>query len=184
MPRRAQIAVVTLTAALLAGCGGSGNTTVAHVGGEAITQKQLDGVVAHFRSEAQREGKSFPAEGSATFKAQRNQLLALLVYRTELRQAADRLGVKANEDEISKRLVTVTPSGGEQEGGTGGDTFPRDSVVTQILTEGIFNKVTRGLKAPTQAEISARRNQAMTAFLARLQRQTKVRYEPGYKPGP
>jgi hypothetical protein len=60
MPRRAQIAVVALTAALLAGCGGDGNKTVAHVGGEAITQKQLDAVVAHFRAEAQREGKSFP----------------------------------------------------------------------------------------------------------------------------
>jgi SurA-like protein len=182
MPRRAQIAVVALTAALLAGCGGSGKMTVAHVGGDAITQKQLDAVVAHFRSEAQREGKSFPAEGSATFKGQRNQLLALLVYRTELRQAADRLGVKASESEISKRLVA--PPSGEQEGDTGGDTFPRDSVITQLLTEGIFAKVTRNVKAPTQAELSARRNQAMAAFVARLQRETKVRYEPGYKPGP
>lgn len=182
MPRPAQIAVVALTAALLAGCGGGGNSTVAHVGGEAISQKQLDTVVAHFRSEAQREGKSFPAEGSAAFKAQRNQLLTLLVYRTELRQAADRLGVKVGDNEISKRLVT--PPGGEQEGGSGGDTFPRDSVVTQLLTEGIFAKVTRGLKAPTQAELSARRNQAMTAFVARLERETLVRYEPGYSPGP
>jgi hypothetical protein len=182
MPRPAQIAVVTLTAALFAGCGGSESKTVAHVGGDAITQKQLDAVVAHFRAEAQREGKSFPAEGSAAFKAQRNQLLALLVYRTELRQAADRLGVKISENEVSKRLVT--PSGGEQEGGSGGDTFPRDSVVTQLLTEGIFSKVTQTVKAPTQAELSARRNQAMAAFVARVQRETKVRYEPGYAPGP
>jgi hypothetical protein len=182
MPRPAQIAVVALAAALLAGCGGSGNTTVAHVGGEAITQQQLDAVVAHFRSELQREGKSFPAEGSAAFKAQRNHLLALLVYRAELRQAADRLGVKVSENEISKRLVT--PPGGEQEGGSGGDTFPRDSVVAQLVTEGIFTKVTRNVKAPTQAELSARRNQAMAAFVTRLQRETKVRYEPGYEPGP
>ena len=35
----------------------------------------------------------------------------------------------------------------------------------------------------TQAERSARRNQAMAAFVARLQRETKVRYEPGYAPG-
>jgi hypothetical protein len=181
MPRGAQIVVVALTAALLAGCGGGGNATVAHVGGETITEKQLDAVVAHFRAEAQREGKSFPDESSAAFKAQRNQLLQLLVYRTELRQAADRLGVKVTDDEVSKRLAA--PSG-EQEGGTGGDTFPRDSVVTQLLTEGIFAKVTRKVKAPTQAELSARRNQAMAAFMARLQRETKVRYEPGYEPGP
>jgi hypothetical protein len=48
MPRRAQIAVVALTAALLAGCGGSGNKTVAHVGGDTITEKQLESV-RHFR---------------------------------------------------------------------------------------------------------------------------------------
>jgi hypothetical protein len=181
MPRPAWIAVV-LTAALLAGCGGSGNKTVATVSGEPITQKQLDAVVAHFRSEAQREGKDFPNDKSAAFKAQRNQLLALLVYRAELRQAADRLGVKISENEVSKRLVT--PSGGEQEGGGGGDTFPRDSVVAQLLTEGIFDKVTRDVKAPSQPELSARRNQVMAAFVARLQRETKVRYEPGYAPGP
>jgi hypothetical protein len=180
MPRRAQIAVVALTA-LLAGCGGSGDKTVAHVGGEAITQQQLDAVVAHFRSEFQREGKTFPDEKSAAFKPQRNQLLGLLIYRAELRQAADRLGVKISDDEVSKRLAT--PAGGEQEG-SGGDTFPRDSVVTQLETEGIFAKVTRNVKAPTQAELSARRNQAMAAFVARLQRETKVRYEPGYEPGP
>ena len=46
--------------ALLAGCGGSGNGTVAHVGDDTITQKQLDAVVAHFRTEAQREGTTFP----------------------------------------------------------------------------------------------------------------------------
>jgi hypothetical protein len=35
-----------------------------------------------------------------------------------------------------------------------------------------------------QAELSARRNAKWTDFLARLQRETKVRYEPGYEPGP
>jgi hypothetical protein len=181
MPRPARIAVVALTVVLLAGCGGSGNPTVAHVGGEAITQEQLDAVVAHFRSEAQREGKDFPDEGSEGFKPLRNRLLGLLVYRAELRQAADRLGVEVTENEVSKRLVT--PAGSEQEGGSG-DSFPHDSVVAQLLYEGIFDKVTRDVKAPSQAELSARRNQAMAAFVARLQRETKVRYEPGYEPGP
>jgi hypothetical protein len=181
MPRPAGIALAALTVVLLAGCGGNGNPTVATVGGEAITQKQLDAVVAHFRSEAQREGKTFPDEGNAGFKPLRNRLLGLLVYRAELRQAAERLGVKVSEGEISKRLVT--PTGGEQEGGSG-DTFPRDSVAAQLLYERIFDRVTRDVKAPTLAELSARRNKAMADFVARLQRETKVRYEPGFAPGP
>jgi hypothetical protein len=180
MPRPAGIALAALTVALLAGCGGDGNPTVAKVGGEAIKQKQLDGVVAHFRSEAQREGKSFPDEKSAGFEQLRNRLLGLLVYRAELRLAGDRLGLKVTDSEISKRLVT--PAGGEQEGSSG-DTFPRDSVASQILYERIFDTVTREVKAPTQAELSARRNKAMADFVARLQRETQVHYEPGFAPG-
>jgi hypothetical protein len=181
MPRAAGIALATLTVVLLGGCGGNGNPTVAKVGGESITQKQLDAVVAHFRSEAQREGKSFPDEKGAGFRPLRNRLLGLLVYRAELRQAGDRLGLKVTDSEISKRLAT--PAGGEQEGSSG-DTFPRDSVASQILYERIFDKVTRNVQAPTQAELSARRNKAMADFVARLQRETKVRYEPGFAPGP
>ena len=67
MPRPVGIALAALTVVVVAGCGGNGNPTVATVGGESITQKQLDAVVAHFRSEAQREGKSFPDEMSAGF---------------------------------------------------------------------------------------------------------------------
>jgi hypothetical protein len=177
-----RLGLAALCLALLAGCGGGGDTMVAEVGGQQVTQQQLDALVQHFRREAQQEGKDFPEQGTAGFVQLRNQLLGLLVYRTELREAADRLGVKVSEDEVSKRLAA--PVSGEQEGGTGGDTFPRDSVVTQLLTEGIFARVTRNVKAPTQAELSARRNQAMTAFVARVQRETKVRYEPGYEPGP
>jgi hypothetical protein len=181
MPRPAGIALAALTVVLVAGCGGNGNPTVATVGEEAIKQKQLDAVVAHFRSEAQREGKTFPDEKSPSFKPLRNRLLGLIVYRAELHQAADRLGVKVTEGEISKRLAT--PAGGEREGSSG-DTFPRDSVASQILYERIFDKVTRNVKAPTQAELSARRNAAMAEFVTRLQRETKVRYEPGYAPSP
>src|SRR3954452_15555308 len=136
MPRPVGIALAALTAVLLVGCGGNGNPTVAKVGGESITQKQLDAVVLHFRSEAQREGKSFPDEKSAGFEQLRNRLLGLLVYRAELPQAADRLGVKVTDSEISKRLAT--PADGEQEGSSG-DTFPRDSVASQILYERIFD---------------------------------------------
>jgi hypothetical protein len=180
MPRPAGIALAALTVVLLAGCGGNENPTVAKVGGESITREQLDAVVAHFRSEAQREGKSFPDEQSAGLKQLRNRLLGLLVYRAELRQAADRLGVKVTDGEISKRLAT--PAGGEQEGSSG-DTFPRDSVASQILYERVFDRVTRDVQAPTQAELSARRNKAMADFVARLQRETQVHYEPGFAPG-
>ena len=177
-----RLAVLALCLALLAGCGGGGDKTVAEVGGQKVTQQQLDALVQHFRREAQQEGKDFPAEGTATFVQLRNQLLGLLVYRAELKQGAERLGVTVSDAELNKRLAAV-PSGGEEEGAANGDTFARDSAEAELLKEGIAAKVTRGVTGKTLAERSARRNEALAKFLARLQRETTVRYEPGYGPG-
>jgi hypothetical protein len=169
---------LALACAVLAGCGG-GDKAVAHVGGEPVTEKKLDAVVAHFRDEARREGKQFPAEGSPAFRLTRNRLLGLLVYRTELEQAARRLGVAVSDDAVSRRLP-ASQSG--EDGDLAGDSFPRDTVRAQLLFEGIFRRVTRDVKAPTPAELSARRNRAMAEYVSRLQRETKVRYEPGFAP--
>ena len=59
--------LAALCLALLAGCGGGGDKTVAEVGGQQVTQQQLDALVQHFRREAQQEGKDFPEQGTAGF---------------------------------------------------------------------------------------------------------------------
>jgi len=166
---------------LLAGCGGGSDKTVAEVGGQSVTRQQLDALVAHFRREYQQEGKDFPQEGTRGFVQLRNQLLGLLVYRTELEQAAAKLHVLVDQDELNRRLAAV-PSGGEQEGDANGDTYARDTMQAELLKDGIAAKVTRNVTGKTAAERAARRNQALAAFLARLQRETTVRYEPGYAP--
>jgi hypothetical protein len=167
---------------LLAGCGGGSDKTVAEVGGQSVTRQQLDALVAHFRREYQQESKDFPQEGTSGFVQLRNQLLGLLVYRTELEQAAAKLHVQVDQDELDRRLAAI-PSGGEREGDANGDTYARDTMQAELLKEGIAAKVTRNVTGKTAAERAARRNQALAAFLARLQRETKVRYEPGYAPG-
>jgi peptidyl-prolyl cis-trans isomerase C len=177
-----RLALAALLLAVLAGCGGGGDKTIAEVGGQKVTQQQLDALVQHFRREAQSEGKDFPAEGTRTFAQLRNQLLGLLVYRAELKQGAGRLGVTVSDAELSTRLAAV-PAGGEEEGDTNGDTFARDSAEAELLKEGIAANVTRGITGKTLAERSARRNEALAKYLARLQRETTVRYEPGYAPG-
>jgi hypothetical protein len=173
------LGAVVVTAVLLRG-GGDGNPAVAHVGGQAITRKQLSAVVDHFRLEAKGEGKPFPDEASATFRRVRNRLLGLLVYRAELRQAAARLGVGTTRLEVLKRLQS---SGGSDPEGAERDSFEYGSAESQLLYERIFEKVTRGIAAPTPAELAARRNEAMGRYVARLRRRTQVRYEPGYAPG-
>src|SRR5689334_23030887 len=110
-----RLAVPALCLALLAGCGGSGDKTVAEVGGQKVTQQQLAALVQHFRREAQQEGKGFPEEGTTAFVQLRNQLLGLLVYRAELKQGAERLGVTVSDAELNNRLAAA-PSRGEEEG--------------------------------------------------------------------
>jgi hypothetical protein len=39
------------------------------------------------------------------------------------------------------------------------------------------------VKAKAPEELSAKRNQIMAAFVAKLQRERRVRYEPGFAPG-
>lgn len=182
--RLAAVAVV-FGAGLLAGLllrGGHSNPPVAHVAGDAITRDQLASVVDHFRLEAKREGTPFPAEKSARFRALRKRLLGVLVYRTELSQAAKRLGVGVTNIQVLRRLNGAkAPGEGDEQAS---DRFEYDTVKAQLLYERIYAEVTRGISAPTTAALAARRNAAMGRYLDRLRRETQVRYEPGYAPGP
>src|SRR5436305_14845484 len=109
-----RLALAALCIALVAGCGGGRSKAVAHVGSQEITQQQLDALVQHFRHQAQLEGKDFPKDGTTGFVQLRNQLLGLLVYRAELQQAADRLGVKLDQDTVNQRLAAAQSNGAEE----------------------------------------------------------------------
>ena len=151
---------------------------MATVASTPVTQKQLDDLVDHFRKEAEAEGRTFPKQGTDAYRVQRNQLLGLLVYREELRQTAGRLSVTVSEDEISKHLAAAGQPEPEQKG----DPYAHDSIEAQLLYERIFRKLTRHVKGGTPEVISAKRNQVMAEFVAKLQRRTRVRYEPGFAP--
>jgi hypothetical protein len=158
-----RLALPAVCAALLAGCGGGGDA-VAHVGGDTITKTQLDALV----DQARREGKDFPAEGTSAFRQLRNHLLGTLVYRTELEQAARRLGVTVDQDELSKRLAAGSAS--------------RESIEAQLLLEGIATRVARVPAGRNARDMGESRERKLARFVDRLRRETSVRYEPGYGP--
>jgi hypothetical protein len=162
--------------------GGHSNPVVAHVAAGSITRDQLDTAVDHFRKEAKQEGTQFPDENTARFRAVRNRLLGVLVYRLELSQAARRLGVNVSRAQVLRRLNGSSHSGEGDE--QGGDQFEYDTVKAQMLYERIYAEVTRHITAATTAQLAARKNAAMKRYLDRLERGTQVRYEPGYAPGP
>jgi len=184
-PVRLAAVAVLVGGGILAGFllrGGHSNPPVAHVGGEAITRNQLETTVDHFRVEAKREGTPFPDENTARFRGLRNRLLGVLVFRAEVSQAARRLGIGVSNLQVLRRLngAKEPGEGKEQES----DQFQYDTVESQMLYERIYAEVTRRISAPTTAELAARRNAAMKRYIDRLKRETKVRYGPGYAPGP
>src|SRR5256885_16167043 len=150
-----RLALSALCVALLAGCGG-GSKGVAHVGSQEITQQQLDALVKHFRHQAELEGKDFPKDGTTGFVQLRNQLLGLLVYRAELQQAADRLGVKLDQDTVNQRLAAAQSSG-EEGGDPNGGTDARGSSGSGVPKEGNAGEGTRDGAGQTAPQRAARR---------------------------
>ena len=181
-PLRLAAVAVLAAGGIVAGLllrGGHSNPAVAHVGAEKITRDQLETAVDHFRNAAKQEGTPFPDEKSARFRTIRNRLLGVLVYRTELAQAAGRLGLRVTNIQVLRRM---SPNSEGEESTT--DRFQYDTVKAQLLYERIYAEVTRGISAPTNPELAARKNASMKRYIDRLERDTQVRYEPGYAPGP
>jgi SurA-like protein len=177
MPRLILLGIIAL---VLTGCE-EGEKPVAHVGKQTIKKEQLEQTVEHFAEEAKREGKPFPKEGSPGFDDAQDRLLALLVYRAELADQADSMGLKLDGDVVEKRLE----AGGTEEGeDKEGKAFARESVRAQLFYETIYRKVTAAVSG-NSPEAAAKRNALAQAFIARMKQDYagKVRYEPGYEPG-
>jgi len=169
------VAIAVIVGAVLRlGGGDSPSDPVARVGRAAITRGQLDETVAHFRQEADKEGKPFPDEGSSDHRTVQRELVGLLVYRAELEQTAARLGVPVTAAEVQKRLTASTE---EIENGAAERRFAEATVKAQVAYEHIYRKVTSGL--PT-----TRRGQAANQYIAKMKRDyaDDVTYEDGYAP--
>jgi hypothetical protein len=155
-------------AAVAAGCGGSGSA-VAHVAGTTITRTDLADTVGHFKDEAAAEGRTFPAAGTDAYRTVERQALGLLVYRAELADSAESLGVGVSESEIDNRL-----SSAGQEAGEAGR-FARDTVRAQLAYEHVYSKVTSTVPADRKAA-------AMRRWLQRMPLRYEVSYEDGFGP--
>jgi hypothetical protein len=178
MPRLIALGIVVLA---LTGCEGEGEKAVVHVGKKTITKEQLERTLEHFAEEAEREGKPFPKEGTAAFDQARGRLLTLLVYRAELADKAQTMGLKLDDEAVERRAEAGASEEGDDEEGKA---FARDSVRAQLFYEAIYRKVTAKV-AGNSARAAAKRNALAQRFIERMKRDyaSKVRYEPGYAPG-
>jgi SurA N-terminal domain len=142
-------ACIALAVLALAACGGSSSNTLARVGDQKVTTKQVNALVDEVINQLRLEGKAVPAHGSKGEKALERQALVILVGRARLEQKAADLGVKVSNEEVLKRVGAGSTAGGEQEGNAD---FVASQARAQLLYEKLFARVTGGIKV-TDAEV-------------------------------
>jgi SurA N-terminal domain len=145
-------AVIALAVVAVVRSSGSGDKTVQTVGGHKITRDDLELAVEHFHEEADREGRPFPAKGTAEYKSVERIALGLLIDQAAIQTAAARLGVHVGEAQVRAR---TTGSGESEEGGDvrvkAEAVFARATVRTQLAKEGAASRLTTGLTVPPSA---------------------------------
>jgi foldase protein PrsA len=172
------LAVLSLA---VAGCGGGGgskkgatsttksvkgctakltSTAVATVCNAAITKAQFGDVVQQAKRNYKLQNKPFPAAGSPDYEKLAGQIMAFLVQRSELEQKAMELGVTVTDKQVGDRLKQIKKQyfGGsdqryqqqlKKQGYT--DSEVRGDVRAQLISDGIYKKVTASVKATDTA---------------------------------
>jgi parvulin-like peptidyl-prolyl isomerase len=103
--------LLVTVAALAAGCGGGSQAVpadaVATVGSTPITKTQFQALMTLAAARYKAQGQAVPKVGTAAYSQLRDQAVTYLVNEEELRQEADKLGVKVTDQDVSKYLDTV-----------------------------------------------------------------------------
>ena len=158
----AALAAVTIVAA---GCGGSDEVpadAVAVVDGTTISRASLDDLLARAKKSYTAQKRTFPKAGTSEYQSLQTQAVAYLVQRQEYAQEAEKLGIQVTDGQITKKLEEVKKQyfagnqakfeKGLKDQGYTVDTL-RDDIRSQLVTEGIYKKVTNDVKV-TDADLT------------------------------
>jgi parvulin-like peptidyl-prolyl isomerase len=152
---------VVLVAALLAGCGGGGSSAslgsddVAAVGGTHITKLQFAALITQAKNSFKQNNRPFPKQGTSDYETIKGQAMTLLVQQAEREEKAKSLGINISDSDVQKRLTQIKKQyfkGSDkqylqrlaQQHLT--DKQVRDDIRAQLVSEALFNKVTKDTK--------------------------------------
>ena len=152
---------ILLVAASLAGCGGGGGSAklagadIAVVGKQHVTLQSFTDLLGRAKHSYQQQGQKFPKQGTTQYETVKGQVVSLLVQEAEREQEAASMGVKVSTKQVDDRLEQIKKQyfGGSQkkyqaqlkkQGIT--DAAVRNDIKAQLISEGIFNKVTKDVK--------------------------------------
>jgi parvulin-like peptidyl-prolyl isomerase len=158
------LSLCALVSVVLAGCGGGGSDdvpadAVAVVDGEEVARSDYNALIEQARTSYKNQKREFPAAGSQEFKTLQNQAVQFLVQREQFEQEADALEVEVTDKQVEARLAQIQKQyfGGDKtkyekqlkdQGLT--DAQVRRDIRAQILSEKIYENVTRGVKVTDQ----------------------------------
>jgi foldase protein PrsA len=99
--------------ALLAACGGGGNSgpvpsdAIAQVGSTPITKATFNGLMTVALARYQAQGQPAPKVGTPTYTSLRDSAVTLLVQQAELAQEAQKLGVTVTQKDIDNQVESI-----------------------------------------------------------------------------
>jgi hypothetical protein len=147
-------------AALLAGCGGGGSAKlgsgdVAVVGSTHISQGQFDRLMSEAKTSYASQKRAFPKQGTTDYETVKGQAVLLLVQQTERESKAKSMGINITDKNVSTRLTQIKKQyfGGSETKYKAQlkkqnltDSQLRDDIKSQLISEALFNKVTKDVK--------------------------------------
>jgi len=168
MKRSLALAAAALAAVTLVAEGGGDSDevpadAVAVVDGTSITRSSLDGLLARAKKSYAAQKRDFPKAGTSDYQSLQTQAVAYLVQREEYAREADKLGIDVTDQQIAKKVEEVKKQyfagsqakfekGLEDQGYTKASL--EEDIRSQLLTEGIYKKVTTDAKV-TDADVKS-----------------------------
>jgi len=152
---------VVFVAALLAGCGGGGSSAslgsddVATVGDTHVTKAQFDALITQAKNSFQQNKRAFPKQGTSDYETIKGQAMTLLVQQAERAEKAKSLGINVTDKDVENRLAQIKKqyfNGSEKQYKQRlaaqhlTDAQVRDDIRAQLVSEDLFNKVTKDVK--------------------------------------
>jgi parvulin-like peptidyl-prolyl isomerase len=148
-------------ALVAAGCGGGTSTAtlgaddVAVVGSKEVSKEKFQALMARAEKSYDAQKRPFPKPGSVEYEQLKGQAITFLVQRAEFEQEAEDMGVEVSEEKIDERIERLKKQfyGGNdkryrkelaRQGIT--EEQARDEVRSQLVSEGLFKKVTEDVK--------------------------------------
>ena len=147
-----------------AGCGGGSDKVpddaVAVVDGQTVSKTDFNALLDQARKSYKNQKREFPKAGSQEYQTLKNQAVQFLVQRVEFEQQAEDLDIEVTDKQVDARLAQIKKQyfGGDakkyekqlkDQGLT--DKQVRADIRAQIVSEQIFNKVTKDAKVDDKA---------------------------------